>query len=72
LRHAALRKVDLASKIKQALLEYKWEGTKLADEHSVIGAKQFFEVSFKDDYDLLREIDNAMGRRTREMFGRQF
>jgi hypothetical protein len=36
-----------------------------------IGAKQFAAVLFKDDYDLLREIEDAMGRRTREMLGRQ-
>jgi phosphonate transport system substrate-binding protein len=62
---------ELVEKVKQTLLEYKWEGSKLADELDTIGAKQFVAVSFKDDYDLLREIEDAMGRRTREMLGRQ-
>jgi phosphonate transport system substrate-binding protein len=65
-------KPDLVEKVKQALLEYKWDGSKLADEFSTIGARQFIAVSFQDDYDLLREIEDAMGRRTREMFGQQF
>lgn len=65
-------KPELADKVKQALLDYKWEGTKLSDELSTIGAKQFVAVSFKDDYDLLNKIEDAMGRRTREMLGSQF
>ncbi|HEX2475714.1 MAG TPA: phosphate/phosphite/phosphonate ABC transporter substrate-binding protein [Lacipirellulaceae bacterium] len=64
-------KPELVGKVKQALLEFKWDGSKLADELDTIGAKQFVAVSFKDDYDLLREIEDAMGRRTREMLGRQ-
>jgi phosphonate transport system substrate-binding protein len=63
---------ELVEKVKQALLEYKWDGSKLAEELETIGAKQFVAVSFKDDYTLLREIEDAMGRRTREMLGRQF
>jgi hypothetical protein len=57
--------------VKQALLEYKWDGSKLADELNTIAAKQFVAVSFEDDYEILREIEDAMGRRTREMLGRQ-
>jgi phosphonate transport system substrate-binding protein len=65
-------KPELVEKVKQALLEYDWKDTKMDEELSTIGAKQFVAVSYKDDYDLLREIDNAMGRRTRAMLGRQF
>jgi phosphonate transport system substrate-binding protein len=65
-------KPELVAKVKQALLEYGWKGSKLEEELSTIGAKQFVAVSFKDDFGLLREIDDAMGRRTREMLGRQF
>lgn len=63
---------ELAEKVKQALLELEWEGSRLAEEFSTIGATHFVAVSFKDDYHLLREIDDAMGRRTRAMLGRQF
>jgi phosphonate transport system substrate-binding protein len=65
-------KPELVEKVKQALLEYKWEGSKLAEELSTIGAKQFVAVSFKEDYELLRKIEDAMGRRTREMLRRPF
>jgi phosphonate transport system substrate-binding protein len=63
---------DLAEKVKRALLEFTWEGSQLEDELARIGAKEFIAVSFKDDFKLIREIDDAMGQRTREMFGRQF
>ena len=65
-------KPELVEKVKKALLEYNWKGSKLDEELSTFGANQFFAVSFKDDFVLLREIDNAMGRRTRAMLGRQF
>jgi phosphonate transport system substrate-binding protein len=65
-------KPELVEKVKQALLEFNWKGSKLAEELSAIGANQFIAVSFKDDYTMLSEIDDAMGRRTREMLGRQF
>ena len=65
-------KPELVEKVKQALLEFNWKGSKLGEELSTIGAKQFVAVSFKDDFGLLREIDDAMGRRTREMLGRKF
>jgi phosphonate transport system substrate-binding protein len=63
---------ELAEKLKQALLDFSWEGSQLADAMATIGAKEFVAVSFKDDFGLIREIDDAMGRRTREMLGRQF
>jgi phosphonate transport system substrate-binding protein len=65
-------KPELVEKVKQSLLEYNWAGSKLGEEMSTIGAKQFVVASFPDDYELLREIDDAMGSRTREMLGRQF
>ena len=65
-------KPELVEKLKSALLDLKWEGSKLADEFSTFGATQFVDVSFKDDFKLIRQIDDAMGRRTREMFGRPF
>jgi phosphonate transport system substrate-binding protein len=65
-------KPELIEKIKQAIVEFDWAGSKLADELSPIGAKQFLAVSYKDDFELLREVDDAMGRRTREMLGRKF
>jgi phosphonate transport system substrate-binding protein len=62
----------LVEKVRAALLELNWEGSKLADEFSILGATQFVAVSFKDDFKLIRQIDDAMGRRTREMFRRPF
>jgi phosphonate transport system substrate-binding protein len=53
-------KPELAEKIKNALLSYDWKGTTLEDVFS--GAKQttFVPVNYKNDYSLIRRIDDQM------------
>ena len=54
---------QLADQIKAAFIEYPWEGTALLKEFSTIGADRFRPVNYKADFKLIREIDDAMGRR---------
>jgi phosphonate transport system substrate-binding protein len=52
---------ELAAKIKGALLSYDWKGSPLEEIFS--GAKQttFVPVNYKNDWSLIRRIDNEMG-----------
>jgi len=52
---------ELAAKIKGALLSYDWKGSPLEDIFS--GAKQttFVPVNYKNDWSLIRRIDDEMG-----------
>jgi phosphonate transport system substrate-binding protein len=56
-------KPELAEKIKQAFFEYDWKDSKLSEEFKTIGAAQLVPVDYKRDFELIREIHNAMGRR---------
>lgn len=51
----------LASKIREALLAFRFEGTPLAEVYSASGADAFAPVSYKDDFALIRRIDDAVG-----------
>jgi phosphonate transport system substrate-binding protein len=53
----------LAESIKTAMYAFDWSDSSLAKEFSTIGASQFVPVDYKQDFQLIREIDNAMGRR---------
>jgi phosphonate transport system substrate-binding protein len=52
---------ELAAKIKGALLSYDWKGSPLEEIFS--GAKQttFVPVNYKNDWSLIRRIDDEMG-----------
>ncbi|HUB24613.1 MAG TPA: phosphate/phosphite/phosphonate ABC transporter substrate-binding protein [Tepidisphaeraceae bacterium] len=54
-------KPELAAKIKDALLTFDWKGTPL--EQMFSGAKQtkFLPVNYKNDWSLIRRIDDEMG-----------
>jgi phosphonate transport system substrate-binding protein len=54
-------KPELAAKIKNALLSYDWKGSPL--EKTFSGAKQtvFVPVSYKNDWALIRRIDDEFG-----------
>ena len=56
-------KPELAESIEKAIYEFDWTDSKLAEEFSTIGASQLVSVDYKQDFKLIREIDNAMGRR---------
>jgi phosphonate transport system substrate-binding protein len=54
-------KPELQEKIKEAFFSFPWEGSALAEEFSKSGEAQFIDISFKDDWAVIRQIDEANG-----------
>jgi phosphonate transport system substrate-binding protein len=54
-------KPELQDKIKEAFFSFEWEGTALQEEFSEAGMDKFIEITFKDDWSVIRQIDEAMG-----------
>lgn len=54
-------KPELQEKIREAFFSFDWEGTSLEEEFSKSGEAQFIEISFKDDWAVIRQIDEANG-----------
>jgi phosphonate transport system substrate-binding protein len=56
-------KPELQAKIKEAFFSFKWEGSELLKEFekSEPPQEKFVEISFKDKWKVVREIDAAMG-----------
>ncbi len=52
---------DLQEKIKEAFFSFEWEGSALAEEFNRNGEDQFVEITFQDDWAVIRQIDEAMG-----------
>ncbi|WP_442970957.1 phosphate/phosphite/phosphonate ABC transporter substrate-binding protein [Roseovarius sp. D0-M9] len=52
---------ELQDKIKDAFFSFEWEGTSLAEEFSKSGEEQFIPITFKDDWAVIRQIDEANG-----------
>ncbi|MEO3387984.1 phosphate/phosphite/phosphonate ABC transporter substrate-binding protein [Mesorhizobium sp. CAU 1741] len=52
---------ELQEKIKEAFFSFEWAGTKLEEEFSKSGEAQFIDISFKDDWAVIRQIDEANG-----------
>ncbi len=52
---------ELQEKIKEAFFTFPWEGSKLAEEFGKSGEDQFIEITFKDDWAVIRTIDEANG-----------
>ncbi len=50
---------ELQEKIREAFFSFEWEGTGLAEEFGKNGEEQFIEITFKDDWDVIRKIDAA-------------
>jgi phosphonate transport system substrate-binding protein len=61
--HAHNLKPELVSKIKDAFFNFNWEGTALAKEFNKAEPPQekFMPISFKQHWQVVREIDRAMG-----------
>lgn len=55
----------LAEKVRQSFIDFPWSESELETVFGVIGAAGFQAISYKDDLKLIREIDDAMGRRHR-------
>jgi phosphonate transport system substrate-binding protein len=52
---------ELQEKIREAFFSFPWEGSALAEEFSKSGEAQFVEITFEDDWSVIREIDEANG-----------
>ncbi|BAQ17219.1 phosphonate ABC transporter phosphate-binding periplasmic component [Methyloceanibacter caenitepidi] len=52
---------ELQDKIRQAFFSFDWKGTKLLEEFSKSGDTKFIPISFKDDWAVIRQIDEANG-----------
>jgi phosphonate transport system substrate-binding protein len=54
-------KPELAAKVREAFNSFQWKGTPLADEFAGAGYDRFVAISYKDDWALVRRIDDAFG-----------
>jgi phosphonate transport system substrate-binding protein len=52
---------ELQDKIREAFFSFDWEGTALAEEFGRNGEDQFIEISFAEDWAVIRTIDEANG-----------
>ncbi|MFP4126632.1 MAG: phosphate/phosphite/phosphonate ABC transporter substrate-binding protein [Alphaproteobacteria bacterium] len=52
---------ELQEKIKEAFFSFPWEGSKLAEEFGENGEDQFIEITFEEDWEVIRTIDEANG-----------
>ncbi len=52
---------ELQEKIKEAFRTFQWEGSSLAAEFSKSGESQFIPITFKDNWEVIRKIDEATG-----------
>lgn len=58
--HAHNLEPGLAAKLREAVLSYRFEG-ELAEEFKATGADRFVPINYKDDFGLVRRIDDASG-----------
>jgi len=54
-------KPELQEKIKDAFFSFPWAGSKLEAEFSKSGEAKFVPITFKDDWAVIRQIDEASG-----------
>ncbi|MCC4246600.1 phosphate/phosphite/phosphonate ABC transporter substrate-binding protein [Stappia indica] len=52
-------KPELQEKIKEGFATFKWEGSSLEKEFSKSGEAQFIPITFKDNWSVIRQIDEA-------------
>ncbi|SLN09748.1 Phosphate-import protein PhnD precursor [Roseivivax jejudonensis] len=52
---------ELQDSIREAFFSFEWEGTALAEEFGKNGEDQFIEISFEEDWAVIRTIDEANG-----------
>lgn len=52
---------ELQDKIKAGFFSFQWEGSSLAEEFSKSGEEQFIPITFKDNWSVIRQIDEATG-----------
>ena len=56
-------KPGLVAKVREAFRSFDWKGTTLETEFAPTGVVKFIPLSYKDDFALVRRIDDAMGVR---------
>ncbi len=61
--HVHHLKPELAAQVRQALFDFDWTGTAVAQEFAASGADRFVPVSYKNDFALVRRTDDAVGFR---------
>ncbi len=54
-------KPELQDNIKEAFATFEWKGTSLEEEFSKSGEAQFVPITFKDNWAVIRKIDEANG-----------
>lgn len=54
-------KPELAEKVKEAFFTFEWEGTKLAEEFGKSGEEQFIPITYKEYWEVIRQIDEVQG-----------
>ena len=54
---------EVSEKVRAAFLSYDWTDTAIQREFSAFGARRFAPIAYEADLRLVREIDDAMGRR---------
>jgi phosphonate transport system substrate-binding protein len=61
--HVHNLKPELAAKVREAFFSFNWEGTELLKEFgkSIPAQERFMEITYKDKWQVVREIDQAMG-----------
>lgn len=61
--HAFNLKPELAAKVREAFFTFKWEGSALLKEfeRNVPPAQKFLAITYKSHWQVVREIDEAMG-----------
>jgi len=52
---------ELQEKIREAFFSFDWEGSKLLEEFSKSDDTKFIPITFKDDWAVIRQIDEANG-----------
>lgn len=52
---------DLQEAVQNAFFSFDWEGTKLEEEFSKSGEAQFIPITFKKEWSVIRQIDDANG-----------
>jgi phosphonate transport system substrate-binding protein len=50
---------ELQDKIRDGFFSFNWEGSSLSEEFSKSGEEQFIPINFKDNWAVIRQIDQA-------------
>lgn len=59
--HVYNLKPELAEKVKEAFFTFEWEGSALQEEFKNSGEAQFIPITYKEHWEVVRTIDQAMG-----------